>query len=230
MLRGKVRLSFFVVLFTITALLLPCGYSFAKVETDIVDFVKRFYQDDNIRVTFSNLPQYAREKTRTRGISFTKVPDASGDGICLVELDGRNGGVTNIYVPFKVFVKRKLYVLKHNIKKGDVLSADDVVEKQTYLNGSGAAYPMNSADVLGKVAKKELLAGNVITLKVLEDPTAIQKGEVVNITAQNRRLLVQGKGTALEKGKMGDVVRVKSTSGKEIAGKVTGSNTVSVEF
>jgi flagella basal body P-ring formation protein FlgA len=70
----------------------------------------------------------------------------------------------------------------------------------------------------------------VITLKVLEDPTAIQKGEVVNITAQNRRLLVQGKGTALEKGKMGDVVRVKSTSGKEIAGKVTGSNTVSVEF
>jgi flagella basal body P-ring formation protein FlgA len=43
-------------------------------------------------------------------------------------------------------------------------------------------------------------------------------------------LVVQGKGTALEKGKVGDLVRVKSPSGKEVIGKVTGNDTVAVEF
>jgi len=65
---------------------------------------------------------------------------------------------------------------------------------------------------------------------MLEEQLVLAKGEIVNMTLESKKLLVQAKGVALEKGKMGDTVRVRSASGKEVIGKVTGSNSISVEF
>jgi flagella basal body P-ring formation protein FlgA len=50
------------------------------------------------------------------------------------------------------------------------------------------------------------------------------------MTVENERLLVQAKGVALDKGRMGDLVRIKSASGKEVIGRVNGNDSVIVEF
>ena len=84
--------------------------------------------------------------------------------------------------------------------------------------------------MLNKTAKKEIHAGEVITKQHLEDQVAVQKGETVSMTVENESLLVQAKGVALEKGRIGDLVRVKSSSGKEVIGKVSGNDSVIVGF
>jgi flagellar basal body P-ring formation protein FlgA len=218
------------VAFVFLLLLLPAVAQAGKgVEGDVTDLVKGMYQDQEIRIVLGSVPPRLKEQTTVVSVSFKKVPDANGDGICLVILQGKNGLESSAYVPFKVLVKRKLYTAKRNIEKGDVLHLSDLSEKQAYLTGSSAMYPDRVEDVTGRVAKKEIPAGEVVTRQVLEDRVVVSKGDVVSLTAENGGMLVQAKGTAMEKGRMGDTIRVKGTSGKEVLGRVVGNNNVAVE-
>ncbi len=210
--------------------MLPHGAWAASAEAEIKDFIKQIYADSEIQVVFAQLPAGLKDAPRLKNISFAKVPDPSGDGICLVGIEGKNGAESSVYVPFKVLVNRRLYMVKRDIAKGEAIHLIDLAVKETYLNGSGGAYPEKIEDVLSKTAKKEIHAGEIITNQLLEDRVAVQKGETVNVIVENTRLLVQAKGVALEKGKMGDLVRVKSPSGKEVIGRVSGNDSVIVEF
>lgn len=211
--------------------LLPApGLAGGTIEGEITGFVKGMYSDDDVRVVLGSIPRHLKEQTTVTSVSFKKVPDANGDGVCLVSLKGKSGVESTAYVPFKVLVKRKLYTAKRNIEKGDVLHLNDLSEKQTFLSGSSAMYPDGIEDVVGRAAKKEIPVGEVVTRQVLEDRVLVSKGEIVNLTAESKGVLVQAKGTAMEKGRMGDTIRIKGTSGKEVLGRVVGSNSVVVEF
>ncbi len=202
----------------------------ALVENEIVKFVKKLYGESDIQVTFNHLPEHIRAVKRIRNISFSKVPDATGDGICLVGLEGQGGNDTNVYVPFNVQIKRALYSVKHNIKKGETIRLEDIITRHAYLQSSVANYPVGVEEVAGKAARRDLFSGQIITKQMLEEQFVVTKGEAVNMTVESRTLLVQAKGIAMEKGGIGDLVRVKSASGREIVGRVTGNNSVSIEF
>ncbi len=212
------------------ALVLPCGLSAATLQAEVNRFVRQMYGGSDIQVTFATLPPHVKGEVRVKTLGFTKVPDVNGDGICLAGIEGKTGIETNVYVPFRVLIKKKLYTAKHHISKGEAVRPADLDEKESFLNGVGADYPACIEEVVGKTAKKEIPVGEVITSQLLASAMAVQKGEAVSMRAENNRLVVQGKGTALEKGKVGDLVRVKSPSGREIMGKVTGNNAVAVEF
>ncbi len=228
MLRDKPRLLILAFLFLAFAVPRQ-AWSFSG-ETEIRNFIKQMYADTEIQVVFSQLPPYLKEKVKLTTVSFTKVPDASGEGICLVGFEGKNGAESSAYVPFKVLVKRKLYVVRRDIAKGDVIHLVDLTVKETFLSGSANLYPEDIEDVLNKVAEKEIRAGDVITRQVLNNVAAVKKGDTVSITIENSRLLVQAKGVALGKGNVGDLVKIRSASGKEVLGKVNGNDSVIVEF
>ncbi len=204
----------------------------SPLEVRLTDFIKQMYEDqEGIKVKFSSLTQHIREKAQVRNISFAKVPDTNGDGICLVETADRNGRSQGAYVPFKVFLRTKLYVVKDGMQKGDLIRGSDVAVRETYLAGGSTGYPRDLGEVHGKILKKDVQAGTILTLQVLGERLAMQKGDLVDIIARGKSLLVQTKGRTLEKGKVGDVVRVKNIdSGKEIMAKVAGSDTVLVEY
>ncbi|MGD0231317.1 MAG: flagellar basal body P-ring formation chaperone FlgA [Syntrophorhabdales bacterium] len=224
------RISLFFVVILLLGAALPCTPRAATVETEATHFIKDMYQDNDIQITFGPLPHQAKGDVRVKALSFNRVPDAGGEGVCLVVIEGRSGRDTDVYLPFKVLVKRKLYAARHLIEKGESIHLADLSEKESYLQGAGIVYPASIEDILGKVAKKEIPAGRIVTSQLLDSAVVVQTGEVVTITAENRGLIVQGKGTSLGKGKMGDLVRVKGVSGKEIIGKVTGNKAVAVEF
>jgi len=211
-------------------MMLPHEALAAAPEAEIKDFIKQIYADSEIQIVFAQLPPVLKNSVSLRNISFAKVPDPTGDGVCLVGIEGKNGAESSVYVPFKVLVKRTLYMAKRDIAKGEAIHLIDLAAKETYLNGSGGVYPENVEAVLNKTAKKEIHAGEVITKQHLEDQVAVQKGETVSMTVENESLLVQAKGVALERGRIGDLVRVKSSSGKEVIGKVSGNDSVIVGF
>lgn len=228
MLEGRLKLLF--PAFVLLIALLPRGAWAAPAESEIKDFIKQIYAGSEVQVVFSQLPQCLKDKPKLKSISFAKVPDPSGDGVCLVGIEGKNGAESSVYVPFKVLVKRKLYMARRDIAKGEAIHLVDLAIKETYLNGSGGAYPEKAEDMLSKTAKKEIPAGEIITKQLLEDQMTVQKGETVTMTLENERLLVQAKGVALDKGRIGDLVRIKSASGKEVIGRVNGNDSVIVEF
>jgi flagella basal body P-ring formation protein FlgA len=226
----KGRTVTYVVLCLLVAVILPVRAPAATLESEVSRFVKQMYRGDDIEITFTSIPSQAKGEVRVKTLGFTKVPDANGDGICLAGIEGKTGAEVSVYVPFRVLVKKRLYLAKHHFSKGDEIHLADLDEKESFLSGVGAGYPAAVEEIAGKRAKKEIPAGEVVTSQLLESVMAVRKGETVSLRAENNKLVVQAKGTALEKGKVGDLVRVKSPSGKEVVGKVTGNDTVVVEF
>jgi flagella basal body P-ring formation protein FlgA len=202
------------------------------VEVKIKDFIRKFYNErKDIYIKLNHLPDSLKDKSRVKHINFAKIPDSNGDGLCLVEIDEKHGRTKNVYVSFRVSNKRKMFVLKQGAKKGDIVRSDDIFVKEVYLNGNGMDYPLKIDDVTGKALKRDVSAGTVITSQVLEDSFVMQRGDTVNIVAENKKLLVQTKGRTLERGKIGDFIRVKNlTSNKEIVGRVVGSGIVKVDL
>lgn len=202
----------------------------AGVDQELRGFVKEFYEGEDIKVNIIHLPSQLGGNVKIKGISFTKIPDAHGNGICMVTVEGKKGIEIKSQVAFKVLIKRTLYGAKSTIKRGDVIRRDDVTEREAYLAGSGATYPARPEDVFRKVAKKDISANEILTKNVLEERLAVTRGAIVSIRAENKRMVVQAKGVALEKGRVGDTVRAKAPSGKEIVGRVVSGNTIVVEF
>jgi flagella basal body P-ring formation protein FlgA len=223
------KVAFLLGLFLLAFLCVHQTLRAETVDAQVGAFVRQMYADNDIRINFGPLPHNANGEVRVKNVAFSKVPDATGDGVCLVSIEG-NGRESDVYVPFKVSVKRSLYMAKRNIGKGDVIRLGDLAVRESYLNGVSSAYPVGVNDVVGKEAKKEIPAGAIILNQVLEGVMAVQKGQTVSIMAENKRLSVQAKGTALEKGRLGDLIKVKTQGGKEIVGKVTGNDVVAVEF
>ncbi|HQJ94463.1 MAG TPA: flagellar basal body P-ring formation chaperone FlgA, partial [Syntrophorhabdaceae bacterium] len=137
----------------------------------------------------------------------------------------------NVHVSFKVFVKKHIYVLKQNLKRGDVINAGDIIKKEILLNENKGRYPLDIEKIIGKTVKKDINAGTVVKNDMIEDRYVVKTNEIVSILAQNNRIMVKTKGRAIEKGKIGDVIRVKNvSSNKEILGKVVGSGVVTVDM
>ncbi len=201
-------------------------------EARIIKFVKEIYPEgDAVRVRLTTVPAQLRRKVKIVNLSFVRIPDISGDGVCAVEIETSPGRLRTVQVPFRVFTKRELYVLKEAGQKGDTIGPKDVVVRETYMNGKGLGYPASIEDVVGKVLKRDVPANTLVTNQILEDRVVVKRGDAVTIIAESNKLIVRAKGKTVEKGRVGDVIRVKNmASGKEVMAKVVTSSSVKVEF
>jgi len=228
------RFALYILLFTIHYSLFTFSPVFAAeqftVEAKVTSFIKQFYSEKgDIYIKFNNNTEVLKDKAKVSHINFAKVPDSNGDGLCTIEIEDKRGVKKNIYVSFRALNKKRLYTLKQNLKKGDIVTARDIANKEVFLSEDKGNYPSEIQDVIGKVIKKDMNAGTVFTNDMIEDNYVIKKNEIVSIVAQSKRLSVETKGRAEEKGRIGDTIRVKNmTSQKEILGKITGSGVVNV--
>lgn len=204
----------------------------STAEARIVRFVKDIYPGgDAVRVRLTTVPAQLRGKVKIVNMSFLRIPDVSGDGICIVEIETSPARLRTVQVPFKVFTKRELYVLKQAGQKGDTIGPKDVVVRETYMNGKGPGYPASMEEIVGKVLKRDVPASTMITSQLLEDRIVVKRGDIVTITAESNRLIVRSKGRTVDKGRVGDMIRVKNiTSGKEVMARIMNDNSVKVEF
>ncbi len=172
----KGRNAAFLLLCLIAAIILPCSARGTTLESEVSRFVKQMYRGNDIEITFASLPHQVKGEVRVTTLGFTKVPDVNGEGICLAGVEGKTGVETNVYVPFRVLVKKKLYMAKHHIPKGDAIRIADLDERESFLNGAGADYPEGVEEIVGKMAKKEIPAGEIVTNQLLRERHGGTKG------------------------------------------------------
>ena len=85
--------------------------------------------------------------------------------------------------------------------------------------------------MVGKVLKKDVAPGAVLTMLILDSPQVIRRGETVTIVGENKQLVVRTKGKAEDSGRVGEKIRVKNlSSDREVVGRVADNGTVIVEF
>lgn len=221
-------LIWFFILFSLFGLL-RLAYS-SEVEAKLLNQIKSIYGDQEIMVKFHNLPKDVLESQNIKGIIMTKLPDLKGDGQAVVEIGEKNGRTRTVYVTFKVFRMQKFYVLKRDLKKGEIIKSSDLSEKTAILSDN-LTYPSSLEEVEGKKLKKDVLANTPITKDLLEEAYVVKKGDVVTAKIENEKMRISAKVISLEKGKIGDLIRVKNiSSGKEIWGIVSADKEITVLF
>ncbi len=118
--------------------------------------------------------------------------------------------------------------LARTAKKGDVLTANDLVTERCALNGSSQA-PTPRTAFIGMALMDEASVGTSIDLSKLTKPILVEKGASVTLTyaAGGLRLILRGRAT--ESGALGDTITVTHPQTKRtIDALVTGQGTASV--
>lgn len=203
-----------------------------SIERRLTEMMKEIYKDrDDMRIRVEKLPLQLREGAKVRGIDIVKIPEAGGRGLALVEYKGADSKIKSSYVAFRTFDRKSLFYVKRNMKKGESLDQTDVDAREAYVGEKAYVYPESVDDLKGKILKKDIPAGTVITNSLLDEPEAIKRGQTVTIVAQNKRLVVQTLGKAAQGGRRGDLIKVKNVfSDRELQGRIVDNRTVAVEF
>lgn len=121
-----------------------------------------------------------------------------------------------LYVPVKIAVMRQVLVADRPLTKGTVIKATDLSMQQLDVSQIKQGYLTDPDEVIGRLCKQTVNAGNPITVESVQKPVVIRKGEQVMINALSSALKVTMSGVALEDGQMNDVIRVKNNSSKRV--------------
>jgi hypothetical protein len=65
----------------------------SAAEARIIKFVKEIYPGgDAVRVKLTTVPAQLRENVKIVNLSFVRIPDVGGDGVCSVEIETARAG------------------------------------------------------------------------------------------------------------------------------------------
>jgi flagella basal body P-ring formation protein FlgA len=136
-----------------------------------------------------------------------------------------------IYVPVTIRTYRKIAVLAQPVARGASIGAEHLRFQEYDVSSINAGYFIDTTAVVGKLAKRSLNAGVVLTTSHLAAPRWVSRGEIVTLLVDIGGLQVRARGEALADGGENDVVRARNLlSGKVIDGVVSAPGTLLVRM
>lgn len=124
-----------------------------------------------------------------------------------------------------------LVVAKQTISRHQLISHDDLSLKRSNIAYLRRNYFTSPDDLIGQTSRRKIIAGKIISPKMVESPQLVQRNEEVIIEATFGAMTARMKGIALESGAKGNTIRVRNlSSNKEIFATVTGKQRVRTTF
>jgi flagella basal body P-ring formation protein FlgA len=132
-----------------------------------------------------------------------------------------------LYVPAKVASFSQVLVTNSPLRRGHLVSAEDVSLQSRDSSSLNRAYLSDPEHVIGKVLKKNLARKALFTNAVLAEPHVIDKGQHIDLQAGSGGLQVSVTAIALSSGAVGEKIRVKNlSSSKIVEGTILASGAV----
>jgi flagella basal body P-ring formation protein FlgA len=136
------------------------------------------------------------------------VIDAS-PGWLQTAVEVRDGGMTNSFqVMIQIEIQKRVSVVARGLQAGQVIVANDLEERWdrvTRLNAS--MYPEEEA-IVGRAARRALMAGSAIKSADLSEPVVIAKGQKVKVSLSKGDVSVVVDGVAQSSGIKGAKIEV----------------------
>jgi flagella basal body P-ring formation protein FlgA len=132
-----------------------------------------------------------------------------------------------LFVPVQVKVNVNLLIANIPLQQGHVLRAEDIGVQKGELTQSG--FITDPEQVLGKVLKLSIGAGQVLKQDMLRAPYAVKQGQTVKIQVERQGFKIHADGQALSNAAEGQVIKVKTSSNQVVSGIVQSDGTVSIQ-
>jgi len=127
-----------------------------------------------------------------------------------------------IYLRGHVTASAAIPVLQHPTNRSELISDGDVVIRNIKIESDMRGIISERGQLVGKVAVRDLIAGQPLRQSDVKAPKLISRGQSVTITSKVGGLTVTMKGKALGNARAGDRLWVQNqSSNKRVEGEVT---------
>ena len=134
-----------------------------------------------------------------------------------------------VYVPVNVIVTDTVFVAARTLPRGHLLTAADLVAEERDVTRLVSGYVSSTEQLVGQRLRSQLLAGRILTPKLLQADMAIRRGQSVTLVIRSDDISIQMGGKALVDGAIGQRIRVEnSNSGRVVEGIVRSQEHVEV--
>lgn len=118
-----------------------------------------------------------------------------------------------VYIPATVKVKGEVVVVINPVKRGDIITAQDVRLEVRELNANDL-YIRDPSHAIGKAAKRGLTLNSAVTAAMLSPPLLIRRGQEVVLIANVPGIDVRMQGIALSDGSARERIQVRNNSSR----------------
>jgi flagella basal body P-ring formation protein FlgA len=110
-------------------------------------------------------------------------------------------------------IARTVFVPRSVVYPGDVITADALVERSVQRNvDSPVIFGENPKDLVGKVARRTLMRGELIPSSAVHQQDVIVQGRSYKITYDSPYVSIVGVGVPLQSGAVGEIISVRNPS------------------
>lgn len=199
----------------------------AQIKNVVADFVQRqtaalpgkvAYQVDEIDRRIA-LPECARLEAFLPAGSQPIGKTAIG-----VRCNEANGW--SIFVPVQIRISLNLLVSAHQLPLGHVLQEQDIASQ--VIETSRASGFSDPKQVIGKVLRYGITAGQVLREDMLRLPYSVTQGQTVQLASQGSGFSIRNEGVALNNASSGQTVQVRVGSGRVTSGVARANGMVEI--
>lgn len=183
---------------------------------DSRSFYRAAYPDATVDVQISQIPSALENRACQSDpqLVFPKVINRSGNLLVSVRCNAPTAW--KVFVPMNVNLTQEVLVATGPIARGTMIKPSHVIQRQINLDAFRDQYVTKFEQISGMIVKRTFRDGQVIRTDQLTEPTLVERGEKIIITAKAGQTHVKMFGTALSDGKLGDQIRVKNISSSRI--------------
>jgi flagellar basal body P-ring formation protein FlgA len=135
----------------------------------------------------------------------------------------------SVWAKVRVAVNREIFVAKEDISQGDVLRVGQVVSNKIVQFPSPDSRSLSLSEITGKVARREIHAGQRIVAEFLEASMDVFRGDLVRVEVVAGAARISLSAVAQSSGNQGDTIIVHNPhSGKNFRAAIEGRGKVLV--
>lgn len=121
-----------------------------------------------------------------------------------------------LYVAVNTVRYAETLVATRNLPRNTLISAEDLRLERRQVNSANTLGAAELDHIVGFQTARALNAGQAINHNHVKKPQLVRRGQPVVLSANNRKIAVKVKATALEDGAAGDRIRVKNLATRRV--------------
>lgn len=132
----------------------------------------------------------------------------------------------SIFIPVQITTSLNLLVSTRQLPLGHTLQEQDIAGQATETSQAGGFTDPNQ--VIGKVLRYGIAAGQTLREDMLRLPYSVKQGQAVQLAVQGNGFSIRGEGVALINASVGQTVQVRVGSGRVISGVARAGGVVEI--
>ncbi len=131
-----------------------------------------------------------------------------------------------LFIPVQVKLNVDLLILNKPMQQGQTLHIEDLSRQSGEWLQSGML--TDSKQAIGKILKYNVSAGQVLRQDMLHEPYTVTQGSPVQLQVETAGLSIRSEGHAMNNGTAGQLVQIRTASGRVVRGTARENGIVEV--